>query len=167
MKITFITLGGTIAKTYCFEKATILNQLPVIEDIVASLQTPDLDISFNHLMHKDSLDMTNEDREQALIKVIDAFKDTQAVILVQGTDTLAETGMLLHKELSQMKGPVVITGAMKPYVIQGSDGTQNITEALIAVRLLPPGVYSVMHNRVLSFPNVKKDYKNLTFTSNI
>lgn len=165
MKIVFITLGGTIAKTYCPKEAIMTNRHPVVEDIVASLQIQDMDISFNHLMHKDSLDMTDEDRRLVLKAVVEALEEAQAVIVVQGTDTLAETGILLHEELDKMHGPVILTGAMKPYVIQGSDGAQNITEALMAARLLSAGVYSIMHNRVLRFPNIKKDYENLTFST--
>jgi hypothetical protein len=34
---------------------------------------------------------------------------------------------------------------------------QNLTEALLAVQLLEPGVYVAMHNTVLRFPGVVKD----------
>jgi len=34
-----------------------------------------------------------------------------------------------------------------------------MTETLMAARLLSPGVYAVLHNRVLEFPGVVKDRK--------
>ena len=54
---------------------------------------------------------------------------------------------------------MILTGAMRPYEFRDSDAQQNVTEALLAARLLAPGVYVVIHNRVLSFPGVVKDRK--------
>ena len=163
MRIKIITLGGTIAKTYSESDAKLENSLPIIEEIIASCRTPDLSISFTHLMHKDSLEMTDEDRTLAVNQVIASFHSSDAVILVQGTDTLSVTGMALYQHLKNLPGPVIITGAMKPYVIKGSDAKQNIVESLLACQLLTKGVYCVMHNKVLAFPNVIKDYQQLTF----
>ena len=58
-------------------------------------------------------------------------------------------------------GPVVFTGAMRPYELRSTDALQNLTEALISVQILPSGVYAVMHNQVLTFPGVIKDKENL------
>ena len=43
-----------------------------------------------------------------------------------------------------------------------NDDAIYVTEALIAVQLLPPGVYVAMHNRVLAFPGVEKDVQRGT-----
>ena len=59
--------------------------------------------------------------------------------------------------------PIVFTGAMRPYELRATDALQNLTEALLAVQILPPGVYCVMHNRVLTFPGVEKDREHGTF----
>ena len=59
--------------------------------------------------------------------------------------------------------PIVLTGAMRPYVMRNTDALQNLTEALLAVQILPPGVYVAMHNRVLRFPGVRKDRARGTF----
>ena len=53
--------------------------------------------------------------------------------------------------------PIVLTGAMRPYELRSTDALQNLTEALLAVQVLPPGVYVAMHNHVLQFPGVIKD----------
>ena len=53
--------------------------------------------------------------------------------------------------------------AMRPFELRRTDATQNLTEALLAVQILPPGVYVSMHNRVLAFPGVRKDSATLTF----
>jgi L-asparaginase len=62
-----------------------------------------------------------------------------------------------------MQTPIVLTGAMRPYELRRTDSVQNLTEALCAVQILAPGVYVSMHNRVLAFPGVRKDYDRMTF----
>ena len=52
---------------------------------------------------------------------------------------------------------------MRPYELRHTDALQNLTEALIAVQVVEPGVYVAMHNRVLRFPGVVKDHKRGTF----
>jgi L-asparaginase len=108
-------------------------------------------------MRKDSLDMTEEDRATILQAVKDALESSDAVIVVHGTDTLGKTGDHLHAGLEQLSIPVILTGAIRPYEFRDSDAEQNVTEALLAARLLPAGVYAVIHNRVLNFPGVVKD----------
>jgi L-asparaginase len=52
---------------------------------------------------------------------------------------------------------------MRPYEFRDTDAYQNMTEALLACRLLSPGVYVVMHNQVMRFPGVVKDRRLMTF----
>ncbi|MCC7142449.1 MAG: asparaginase, partial [Candidatus Eisenbacteria bacterium] len=59
--------------------------------------------------------------------------------------------------------PIILTGAMRPYELRNTDALQNLTEALLAVQLVEPGIYVAMHNRVLRFPGVVKDYQRMTF----
>jgi L-asparaginase len=96
-------------------------------------------------MNKDSLEMTASDRERVLEAVRQALQEPGAVVITHGTDTMVETGLLLKRELPDLPVPIVLTGAMTPLGFEGSDGLQNLTESLIAVRLLRPGVYVVMH----------------------
>ena len=77
-----------------------------------------------------------------------------------------ETGEHLFRECADLEIPVVLTGAMRPYEFRDTDAMQNVTEALLAARLLDRGVHVAMHNRVLSFPGVIKDRQSLTFVRN-
>ena len=52
---------------------------------------------------------------------------------------------------------------MRPFEMKRTDAAQNVTEALLAVQILPAGVYVAMHNRVLRFPGVVKDRSLGTF----
>jgi L-asparaginase len=131
--------------------------------ILGSLRLPDLFVRHTVVMHKDSLDMTDEDRLVILKAVRDALPGSDAVVILHGTDTLAKTGDLLYRELGDIDTPVILTGAMRPYEFRDTDAMQNVTEALLAARLLDGGVYAVMHNRVLPFPGVAKDRRARTF----
>ena len=163
MDVTVITTGGTIAKTYDESSGVLHNDRPVVESILARLRLPDLTVSYDHVLMKDSLDLTDTDRERILDAVRRAVNVADAVVVAHGTDTLAITGELLHKALGDVCVPVVVTGAMRPFEFRDSDAAQNVTEALLACRLVAPGVYAVMHNRVLAFPGVVKDHVGKSF----
>jgi L-asparaginase len=85
------------------------------------------------------------------------------VVIVHGTDRLSVSGERIHELLGTPPVPIVLTGAMRPYVMRNTDASQNLTEALIAVQVMAPGVYVAMHNKVLRFPGVVKDRDHGTF----
>lgn len=163
MRIAVITTGGTIAKTYDEIGGSLQIATPVIDQIIAGLRIPDLELNFNNLLQKDSLDFTDDDRRLVLKAVEGALMTAAGVLVIHGTDTLAVTGELLAKSIPKPAAPVVLTGAMRPYEFRDSDALQNVTEALLACRLVSPGIYVAMHNRVLRFPGVVKDKKIGTF----
>jgi len=164
VRVTILTTGGTIEKTYNELEGSLRNDRSVLDEILASLRLPDLFIRHVSVMHKDSLEMDEADRQRILGAVTDALPTSDAIIVMHGTDTLSVTGEALHQHLGErLAAPVILTGAMRPYEFRDSDALQNVTEALLAARLLEPGVYAVMHNRVLRFPGVFKDRSTLSF----
>lgn len=163
MNLSILTTGGTIDKTYNEFDGSLRNTRSILETILGTLRLPDLFIRHQGVMSKDSLEMTKEDREIILQAVKTALPTSDAVVVVHGTDTLSITGDFLEEKLGELDRPVVLTGAMRPYEFRDSDALQNVTEALLAARLLPGGVYVAMHNRVLRFPGVYKDRQALTF----
>jgi len=166
MRLTILTTGGTIDKTYDEFQGSLRNEYTVIDVILDGLRIPDLEITNVEVMHKDSLDMTGEDREIIAKSVCDAAPTADAVVILHGTDTLSETGEHLVKRCSDLELPIILTGAMRPYEFRDTDATQNVIEALLASRLVDAGVYVAMHNRVLKFPGVIKDREALTFVRN-
>ena len=163
MRLTILTTGGTIDKTYDEYQGNLRNSYTVLDVILASLRLPDLFVRHVEVMHKDSLDMTDEDRQMISKAVRDAAATSDGLVILHGTDTLAETGEFLCRECGVLEVPVILTGAMRPYEFRDTDAVQNVTEALSAVRLLDRGVHLAMHNRVLSFPGVVKDRQARTF----
>ena len=58
MKLTFLTTGGTIDKTYDEYGGNLHNVRTNLDEILGSLRLPDLFIRHVPVMHKDSLDLT-------------------------------------------------------------------------------------------------------------
>jgi L-asparaginase len=165
MRLTILTTGGTIDKTYDEFQGSLRNSHTVLDVILDGLRIPDLFIRHTEVMHKDSLDMTDEDREIIAKAVCDAAGTSDGIIILHGTDTLADTGEFLYEKCSGLEVPVVLTGAMRPYEFRDTDALQNVIEALLAARLLDSGIYVAMHNRVLQFPGVRKDRRARTFVN--
>lgn len=163
MHVTIIATGGTIAKSYNEADGSLRFQRPVIETILSGLRLPDFEVTYQHPLSKDSLDLTESDRKLIVQAVRDMIPKVDAIIVVHGTDTLAETGELLYQDISDLTIPIILSGAMRPYEFRDSDAAQNITEALLACRFVTAGVYVAMHNRVLQFPGVVKDRESLSF----
>jgi hypothetical protein len=72
MRLTILTTGGTIDKTYDEFQGSLRNSHTVLDVILDGLRIPDLFIRHVEVMHKDSLDMTEEDREIIAKAVCDA-----------------------------------------------------------------------------------------------
>lgn len=157
-RIYVITTGGTIEKVYSEQTGNVQNLDSKIDRYFRMLRLPDAGIEVTHLLNKDSLEMTDADRERVLGAVREKLAlEAAPVVITHGTDTMVETGLLLQRSLVDLRVPIVLTGAMTPLGFEGSDGLQNLTESLFAARVLGPGVYVVMHNQVFPVDRVRKD----------
>lgn len=163
-RVAIISTGGTIEKTYDELSGVLANHVSVLDVMLASLELRGVEIQRVQLMNKDSLEMTAEDHTLIAETADRMARSTDGVVVVHGTDRLAETGERLVALVGTPRRPVVLTGAMRPYEMRSTDALQNLIEALLAVQLLPPGVYVSMHNQVLQFPGVVKDRNAGTFT---
>ncbi len=162
MKVHLITTGGTIEKIYSEQTGQVENFTAKIDRYLHQLRLPDLQVEVTPLMNKDSLEMTEEDRELVLAVVKAKIADAP-VVITHGTDTMVETGRLLKRQLGEGTYPVILTGAMTPLGFERSDGLQNLTESLFAARVLPPGVWIVMHGQVFDVDRARKDRKRAEF----
>ncbi len=162
--IHLVTTGGTIEKIYSEQTGQVENLTAKIDRYLQQLRLPDARIDVTPLMNKDSLEMTEEDRELVLAAV--RIKAGGApVVVTHGTDTMVETGRLLKQRLAGLKYPVVLTGAMTPLGFERSDGLQNLTESLFAARTLAPGVWIVMHGQVFDVDRARKDREQARFVA--
>lgn len=162
-RIALISTGGTIEKTYDELSGVLANQVSVLDVMLASLELRGVEIQRVQLMNKDSLEMTPGDHTLIAETAARMATATEGVVVVHGTDRLAVSGHRVVELAGTPPSPVVFTGAMRPYALRTTDALQNLTEALVAVQLVPPGVYVAMHNQVLRFPGVRKDADRRTF----
>ena len=156
-RIALISTGGTIEKTYDELSGVLANQISVLDVMLASLELRGVEVQRVSLMNKDSLDMTPDDHTLIAETAARLARETSGVVVVHGTDRLAASGDRVVELVGTPASPIVFTGAMRPYELRSTDALQNLTEALLAVQLLAPGVYVAMHNQVLQFPGVTKD----------
>lgn len=162
-RIHLISTGGTIEKVYSEQSGAVENRAAKLDRYLRMLRLPEAEIRAQHLMNKDSLEMTDADRAEVRDRVAQLLADGAPIVISHGTDTMVETGRFLEKSFPDLKVPIVLTGAMTPLGFEGSDGLQNLTESLLAARLLTPGVYIVMHGQVFPVSKVRKDKDKATF----
>jgi L-asparaginase len=162
-RIALVSTGGTIEKTYDELSGVLANRVSVLDVMLASLQLNGVEIERIALMNKDSLEMSEADHDLIASRVAELARNHDGVVIVHGTDRLARTGHRIVEQIVEPHVPIVLTGAMRPYVMRTTDALQNLTEALLAVQVMPAGVYVAMHNQVLQFPGVEKDPERGTF----
>jgi L-asparaginase len=155
--IYLLTTGGTIEKVYSEQTGQVANRSGKIDRYLSVLRLPDAAINVVPLMNKDSLEMDDEDRSFLLGMVRAVLNEHAPIVITHGTDTMVQSGLFLNRALPTIDVPIVLTGAMTPLGFEGSDGLQNLTESLFAVRLLPPGIYVVMHGQHFPIRHVRKD----------
>ncbi len=155
--IVVICTGGTIEKVYSEQTGQVENLDSKIDRYLQMLRLPDTQVETIRLMNKDSLELNDADRALILAAVRAKLPKLAPIVITHGTDTMVATGLYLKTALPDLPVPIVLTGAMTPLGFERSDGLQNLTESLLAARILPPGVYLVMHSQVFPIDRVRKD----------
>jgi L-asparaginase len=151
MKIRFIAVGGTIDKVY-FDR---MNAYQVGESAIGEMLR-DAKVTFEYscksMIHKDSLDMDDEDRQE----IYDAIEadENRYIIVTHGTDTMIQTAKKLQGIANKV---ILLTGAMVPARFKESDAPFNIGCAVGAVQSLAPGVYIAMNGRIFDPGKVRKN----------
>ncbi len=87
--------------------------------------------------------------------------ENQAMVIVQGTDTLAYTASALAFLLSSTEKTIIISGAQKPLEAEHGDAAGNLIGALVAARDAKFGVWVYFDKQLLPASRVvKKDALN-------
>lgn len=159
-KIILLSTGGTIEKTYNEVAGSLENRDSIIQKkVLSKLRLPYTEIEAHTIMSKDSLQMDDSDRQEICDQIAFFEEREHPILVLHGTDTMTQTLRYCSDRLFEVKVPVIFTGAMRPQEFEDSDAVQNVNEALLAAKLLPPGFYIVFHNRV--FPSSLDVHKNL------
>jgi L-asparaginase len=164
--IHLITTGGTIDKTYNEEKSIFINQESItLKEIKKRLRLPYTTLHTQQILTKDSLDLTDEDRELILNTIINILKHkkTEPIIILHGTDTLEKTAKFCSAKIPSPSTPIIFTGAITPFHLEQSDAMQNIIESLTAAKLLDNGIYMVFHGEIFLANWATKNTQRGTF----
>jgi L-asparaginase len=149
--ILVATTGGTIDKVYFDAKSEFEVGRSMVGDL---LREAHVHVPFETLeiMRKDSLDLTDADRE-AIRDAIAAAPNTR-VVVTHGTDTMTKTARALRAIAGKT---IVLTGALSPARFANTDAAFNVGMAFGAVQTLPAGVYIAMNGQVFDAAKVRKD----------
>lgn len=150
-KLRIFTTGGTIDKIYFDAKSEYEVGEPQIGEILREMGVG-FPFEITSLMRKDSLDLTDGDRE--IIRAAVAADPAERVLITHGTDTMTETA----KALQGISGKtIVLTGSLNPARFRGSDAIFNIGGAVAAAQTLDVGIYIFMSGRVFDALKVRKN----------
>jgi len=160
MRITVISTGGTIDKDYSTALGGVNFEVgePAVARLLGRLGTLNVDYRVRSIIRKDSLDMTDDDRE-LLRRSCQECPDDR-ILVTHGTDTMLQSA----RALSAVAGKtIVMTGSMRPEKFSDSDAAFNLGLAIGALNVLPPGVYVAMSGRVYPWEKCRKDRDTETF----
>jgi L-asparaginase len=156
-KLRIIAAGGTFDKRYNPLNGVLHFTVTHLHSVLQRCRL-NTAATITELPLLDSLDMLDADRQRVLDACIAAPE--QHIVVVHGTDTMPETAQVLGLALSaatMQSKTVVITGAMVPYDIEGSDALFNLGFAAATAQSLPAGVYIAMGGELFHWDNVRKD----------
>jgi L-asparaginase len=177
--ILILVTGGTLDKEYDeLTGALVFPETHLTQMLQQARCT--LPIEVKVLMQKDSLEMTDDDRD----KILHACKASShlAIVITHGTDTMTQTACHLLANGDQLTGKrIVLTGAMRPYALGRSDALFNLGTALAFAQNPPQQLSSAgnivenakipsparvgiaMNGRYFPADRVEKDYKKGVF----
>jgi L-asparaginase len=155
--ISILTTGGTIDKVYFDAKSDYEIGDTLLPELLAKANIHN-GYSLRELVRKDSLEMTDEDREV----IAGAISQTSAerILITHGTDTMTQTAQALKGVTGKT---IVLFGAMQPARMRRSDAIFNLGFAWAAVSLLPEGVYIAMNGEVFEAGAVRKNLEAKRF----
>ncbi len=153
--LRLIACGGTLDKRYDPLTGDLVfgqSQLPRLVER-ARLALP---ITVETVLQIDSLDMRPAHRARVLA-ACEASPES-AIVIAHGTDTMAETAAVLGQRFgADGDRTIVLTGAMVPYAIEGSDALFNLGFACACAQILGGGVWIAMNGRAHRWDAVRKN----------
>jgi L-asparaginase len=160
--IRIIITGGTFDKHYDEIRGNLGFKDTHLPEILKFVRCAvPIECELNQLI--DSLDMLTANRLQVLESCTRAPEER--IVITHGTDTMVETAAVLGS--AGLSKTIVLTGAMVPYIFNNSDAVFNLGCAVIAVQILPRGVYLAMNGRVFSWDKVRKNRELAVFEETV
>lgn len=162
-KIQIFLCGGTIDKSYDPVKEIFECKETHIKEMLEQARIPDLEIEVQKLFLKDSLDMTDDDRE--ILANACSQTENKRIVIMHGTSKMVESAKYIVSEAREKikDKTIVFFGALYPYEHRETEAMFNFGAAIIASQILKPNVYIVMNGRVFTYDKVKKNVEEAHF----
>jgi L-asparaginase len=149
------TTGGTIDKVYFDALSAYQIGDPAAANVFAAMRV-EVPFEITPLMRKDSLELTDADRQVICNAVLQAAE--KKILITHGTDTMEHTARALQQALgAQPDKRVVLTGSLLPGAFRDTDAIFNIGFALGALQVMSGGVRVAMNGRLFDPARVHKD----------
>ncbi len=155
--IQILTTGGTIDKVYFDANSQFEIGDSVLPELLSESNIHS-GYEIRELIRKDSLELTDEDRQSIHAAVGES--QHERILITHGTDTMAQTAEVLQAVPDRT---IVLLGAMQPARMRRTDALFNLGFAWAAVQLLPPGVYIAMNGDVFEAGKVRKNLEAQRF----
>jgi len=152
-KILIINTGGTFNKVYNPLTGN-LDIEPTGEAIKSIAQAWLTELKVVNIIGKDSLDMTDNDRE-LIVSTMQKVSEKN-IIVVHGTDTIDKTAAFIAN--AKLNKKIVLTGAMVPFSINPIEATSNLSSSFgFLYGLEKKGVFISMNNVIKGYKRVVKN----------
>jgi L-asparaginase/Glu-tRNA(Gln) amidotransferase subunit D len=172
-KLLLIKTGGTIDG--CVPEYVEIEQIASIfsdsvdfkKHVTQSFKAP-VQFSEFEVCKKDSRQITDSDRN-IMVQVIERefHQGTKKFLITHGTFTMGDTGKFLMEHLpTEIKdnSSVILTGAMYPWNVFGSDAPMNLGASVSQlISDNAKGVWICMHGKLFDPRKVTKDTDRLVF----
>jgi L-asparaginase len=155
--ITIFTTGGTLDKVYFDAMSEFQVGDPGVVELLREANVT-AEYTVVPLMRKDSLNLTDEDRQIIRSHVTESSSDR--IVITHGTDTMVDTALEL---LDVPAKTIVLTGSMQPARLRISDAAFNVGCAVTAVQTLEAGVYIVINGKIHDPRTTHKNRSALRF----
>ena len=161
MNIRLIIAGGTIDKQFNQVTGDLAFGDTHLSEMLKQARFED-ELTIEHILMKDSLDMTAADRDMLAEACADAPESS--IVVTHGLDTMIESARTIALLLKGSPKTVILTGAMVPYSFgMTSDALFNLGTSLAFAQSLKVGVYVAMNGHYFASDTVSRDTQRGTF----
>ncbi|UZD90770.1 asparaginase [Cognatishimia activa] len=134
----------------------------VVENQVKAFQSQgavsgEIDI---HLLEPliDSANASPADWSRVADVIFEKHDTYDGFVVTHGTDTLAYTAAALCFALEGLTKPIIVTGAMLPLSVEGSDGDRNLLDSLLAAQSASKGVWVQFAGQLMHGARTRKSH---------
>ena len=150
--ILILSTGGTFNKIYNPKNGQL--EIDKSNSALKTIERKWLSkLNYESIIHKDSLDFTDKDRE-FLANYINSCKQSK-IVVIHGTDTIDISSKVIDSK--NLKKSVVFTGAMVPFSIDPTEATANLALAIGFCNCSKVGTYIAMNGLVESYKKIAKN----------